>query len=63
MFKQDYKALARLIKVQRIEEAYDEASQNVNGTLDELARDMAQYLASQSPHFDEKKFLAAAGVK
>lgn len=63
MFKQDYEALAQLIKVQRktpgslrIE---DEA---VEATLDNLARDMAQYM-SRNQHFDEAKFLAAAGVK
>lgn len=62
MTKQDYEALAALIKVQRIDEAYEEWSQNVNGTLDELARDMAQYL-SRNPSFDQAKFLAAAGVQ
>lgn len=62
MSKRDYEALAALIKAQRIDEAYEEWSQNVNGTLDELARDMAQYMASQNPRFDTDRFLAAAGV-
>lgn len=60
MFKQDYEALAQLIKVQRPERG--PLDDEVNNALDELARDMAQYL-SRNPHFDQAKFLAAAGVK
>lgn len=62
MFKQDYEALAQLIKVQRKTHGSlrieDEA---VEATLDNLARDMAQYM-SRNQHFDQAEFLAAAGV-
>lgn len=57
MFKQDYEALATLINVQRSDQY-----PIVDVVLDELARDMAQYL-SRNPHFDQAKFLAAAGVQ
>lgn len=63
MTKQDYEALAQLIKVQRRNpgslRTWDEAAE---ATLDNLARDMAQYM-SRYPAFDEAKFLAAAGVQ
>lgn len=67
MFKQDYEALAALLKAQRSNQRlnewnFPEYPDVVGETIDELARDMAQYMASQSPHFDEAKFLAAAGV-
>lgn len=56
MFKQDYEALATLINVQRSDQY-----PIVDVVLDEVARDMAQYL-SRNQNFDEAKFLAAAGV-
>lgn len=59
MTKQDYAALAALIKAQRVIAPGAEAED----VLDELARDMAQYLSSQSPFFNTAKFLAAAGVQ
>jgi hypothetical protein len=59
MFKQDYEALAALIKVQRT----PNPGADVQEALDNLALDMAQYLASQSPFFDTRKFLAAAGAQ
>lgn len=58
MFKQDYEALAQLIKVQRS----PNPGANVQEALDNLARDMAQYM-SRYPAFDQAKFLAAAGVQ
>lgn len=57
MTKQDYEALATLIKVQRT----PNPGADVQEALDNLARDMAQYL-SRNPHFDQARFLAAAGV-
>lgn len=59
MTKQDYEALAQLIKVQRPERG--PLDDEVNNALDELARDTAQYM-SRYPAFDQAKFLAAAGV-
>ena len=58
MTKQDYEALAALLKVQR---PHQDPSGDALAVLDELARDMAQYM-SRYPAFDEAKFLAAAGV-
>ena len=60
MTKQDYEALAALLKSARY--GYDDQEGNVDSALDNLARDMAQYMA-RNPHFDEAKFLAAAGVQ
>lgn len=62
MTKQDYEALAQLIKVNRSYIAGDPTDRVVNDAFDNLARDAAQYLATRSPHFDQAKFLAAAGV-
>lgn len=63
MTKQDYEALAQLIKVQRrAANSLRTADEAVESALDELARDMAQYLASQNPRFDQPLFLEAAGV-
>lgn len=59
MFKQDYEALAALIKAQR---PYQDPSGDALAVLDELARDMAQYM-SRYPAFDQARFLAAAGVQ
>lgn len=59
MTRQDYEALAQLIKVQRPERGW--LDDEVNDALDNLARDMAQYM-SRNQHFDEARFLAAAGV-
>lgn len=61
MTKQDYEALAALIKAQRICHEV-EHKMAVSDHLDDLARDMAQYLESRSQHFDAVKFLEAAGV-
>lgn len=58
MTKQDYVALAALIKVQRT----PNPGADVQEALDNLARDMAQYMA-RSQHFDTGKFLMAAGVQ
>lgn len=61
MTKQDYEALAQLLKVHR--KCNESEHRNaVRDHLDELARDMAQYLASQNPKFDGEKFLTAAGL-
>lgn len=67
MFKQDYEALAALLRAQRSSRRLNEWSQPefpdvVGETIDELARDMAQYM-TRYPHFDEAKFLTAAGVQ
>lgn len=62
MFKQDYEALARLIKVQRPTRSVEWTADALNSTLDNLAMDMAQYM-SRNPNFDQAKFLAAAGVQ
>lgn len=59
MTKQDYEALAALVKAAR--SGYDDQEGNVDYALDNLARDMAQY-TSRYPAFDEARFLAAAGV-
>lgn len=62
MTKQDYEALAQLIKANRVPlggRAQD--IEEVGYAMDNLARDMAQYM-SRNPHFDEARFLAAAGV-
>lgn len=64
MTKQDYEALSQLIKVQRRDSnpaTATDLSVGVNDALDNLARDMAQYM-SRYPAFDEAKFLAAAGI-
>lgn len=61
MTKQDYEALAQLLKVHRSCHEVEHVMA-VRDHLDDLARDVAQYLASQNPKFDEAKFLAAAGV-
>lgn len=61
MTKQDYEALAALLKVYRKCHEVEHLSA-VRDHLDELARDMAQYMASQNPRFDTEKFLTAAGL-
>lgn len=63
MTKQDFEALAALIKAQRrTPESWSwPRKQAVGWALDDLARDMAQYM-SRYPAFDEARFLAAAGV-
>lgn len=67
MTKQDFEAQAALLKAYRCR--CDECKAGTNEThatlmlaLDNLARDMAQYM-SRYPAFDEAKFLAAAGVQ
>jgi hypothetical protein len=60
MTKQDYEALAALLKAHRKCNEPEHASA-VRDHLDQLAYDMAQYL-SRNPHFDQAKFLEAAGV-
>lgn len=68
MTKQDFEALAQLIKLQRCCKGMgpDICVTCSNGgytpmVLDEVARDMAQYM-TRYPAFDQAKFLAAAGV-
>lgn len=61
MTKQDFEALAALIRVNRSYIAGDPTDRVVRDVLDNLARDTAQYM-SRYPAFDEAKFLAAAGV-
>ena len=61
MGKQDYEALAALIRVNRSYIAGDPTDRVVRDVLDNLARDMADYLGRNAT-FDPKKFLAAAGV-
>lgn len=58
MTKQDYEALAALLKATRNGEYMSPAQ-----ALDQLTWDMADYLATRSPHFDRDKFLAAAGTQ
>lgn len=58
MTKQDYEALAALLKAQRT----PNPGADVQEALDNLARDMAQYM-SRNQHFDTARFLAAAGVQ
>lgn len=62
MTKQDFEALAALIKAQRRNpgslRTWDEATA---AALDNMARDMAQYM-TRYPAFDQAKFLTAAGV-
>lgn len=60
MTKQDFEALAALLRAQRSCHEPDKVMA-VRDHLDELARDMAQYM-SRYPAFDEAKFFAAAGV-
>lgn len=61
MSKKDYEALAALLKVHR--KCHETEHQSaIRDHLDELARDMAQYLASQNPRFNTEKFLTAAGL-
>lgn len=62
MTKQDYEALAQLIKVHR-NSGRDCQHEVAKEHLDELARDMAQYMANQNKNFDQVKFLDAAGVQ
>lgn len=57
MGKAEFEALAALIDVQRGK------YQDPEDLLDNLARDMAQYLAGRNPRFDQPLFLEAAGVK
>lgn len=66
MTKQDYEALAALLKAHRANRRLNEWSQPefpdvVGETIDEMARDIAQYM-SRYPAFDKARFLAAAGV-
>lgn len=60
MTKQDFEALAALLKAQRNSgrDCQHEVGQEF---MDEVARDMAQYM-SRYPAFDQARFLAAAGV-
>lgn len=64
MTKQDFEALAALIKANRNFLAADlrDYSRVINDGFDNLARDMAQYMAIRNPSFDQSKFLTAAGV-
>jgi hypothetical protein len=61
--KQDFEAIAALIKAQmcRCTDCLAGGSDKNDG-LENLARDLAQYFESQNPHFDPARFLAAAGV-
>lgn len=66
MTKQDYEALAALLKVNRCHcdgcsAGTNKEHETIAIAFDNLARDMAQYM-SRNPHFDQAKFLAAAGV-
>lgn len=62
MTKQDFEALAALIRVNRSYIAGDPTDSVVRDVLDNLSRDMAQYM-ERNPAFDQAKFLAAAGVR
>jgi hypothetical protein len=61
MTKQDYEALAALLKANR-NDGTDCQHESGADHIDNLARDMAQYM-TRYPAFDQAKFLAAAGVR
>lgn len=67
MTRQDFEALAALLKAYRChcdgcKDGTNTEHATVALALDNLAMDMAQYM-TRYPAFDEAKFLAAAGVQ
>ena len=56
MTRKDYKAIAEAIRIARIHEQPEQSA------LPQLAEDLASIMASENPHFDRVRFLAACGL-
>ena len=58
--RKDFKAVAEIIETER--DVWECKNSTARSALAQIARDLADYFATQNPRFDRQKFLNACGL-